>query len=264
MLALKAMVQFSSLTGSGGSSASGCGARRSRKFGGNSEGVTPLPIPNRAVKPLSADGTWCASAWESRSPPVNFYAEAVLKGKASVVEHRLPTYRWRLLKRADEACALEALRPTSPDQLGRWRTAGVAANVRTGVGARASRPASQPIPSSPTMPADAGSSPNSPNVAKSITKSKPSRARARTVSFNVTMGGKLRSVPDRRPLLQRILHPGVNDDKADRRAICNVCDPYARYEFSGTDPHPATSAVVRALDWPDCHASGTRFGVNLM
>ena len=126
------MVQFSSLTGSGGSSASGCGARRSRKFGGNSEGVTPLPIPNRAVKPLSADGTWCASAWESRSPPVNFYAEAVLKGKASVVEHRLSIYRWRLLKRADEACALEALRPTSPDQLGRRRTAGVAAGVRTG------------------------------------------------------------------------------------------------------------------------------------
>src|SRR5438093_9909210 len=39
-------------------------------FGGHSEGETPLPIPNRAVKPLSADGTWPARAWESRSPPV--------------------------------------------------------------------------------------------------------------------------------------------------------------------------------------------------
>src|SRR5512147_3205760 len=39
-------------------------------FGGNSEGDTPLPIPNRAVKPLSADGTWWETAWESRSPPV--------------------------------------------------------------------------------------------------------------------------------------------------------------------------------------------------
>src|SRR2546423_8142337 len=38
-------------------------------FGGHSEGETPLPIPNRAVKPLSADGTWWATAWESRSPP---------------------------------------------------------------------------------------------------------------------------------------------------------------------------------------------------
>src|SRR4029450_4710073 len=38
--------------------------------GGFSEGETPLPIPNREVKPLSADGTWLARAWESRSPPV--------------------------------------------------------------------------------------------------------------------------------------------------------------------------------------------------
>src|SRR5215208_3167402 len=39
-------------------------------FGGDSEGATPLPIPNRAVKPLSADGTWDSRPWESRSPPV--------------------------------------------------------------------------------------------------------------------------------------------------------------------------------------------------
>ena len=38
--------------------------------GGFGEGETPLPIPNRAVKPLSADGTWPSRAWESRSPPV--------------------------------------------------------------------------------------------------------------------------------------------------------------------------------------------------
>ena len=40
--------------------------------GGYGEGETPLPFPNRAVKPLSADGTWPARAWESRSPPVYF------------------------------------------------------------------------------------------------------------------------------------------------------------------------------------------------
>ena len=44
--------------------------RSLRVSGGYSEGETPLPIPNRAVKPLSADGTWLARAWESRSPPV--------------------------------------------------------------------------------------------------------------------------------------------------------------------------------------------------
>ena len=36
----------------------------------HSEWETPLPFPNRAVKPLSADGTWPARAWESRTPPV--------------------------------------------------------------------------------------------------------------------------------------------------------------------------------------------------
>ena len=35
--------------------------------GGYSDGVPPLPIPNREVKPDRADGT--AHPWESRSPP---------------------------------------------------------------------------------------------------------------------------------------------------------------------------------------------------
>ena len=43
-------------------------------FGGYSERETPLPIPNREVKPLSADGTWPERARESRSPPVFSYA----------------------------------------------------------------------------------------------------------------------------------------------------------------------------------------------
>ena len=47
------------------------GEARSRQIsGGYGEGETPLPIPNRAVKPLSADGTRPARARESRSPPV--------------------------------------------------------------------------------------------------------------------------------------------------------------------------------------------------
>src|SRR6478609_457798 len=45
--------------------------RSSRKIPvAHSERETPLPIPNRAVKPFSADGTWGATPWESRSPPV--------------------------------------------------------------------------------------------------------------------------------------------------------------------------------------------------
>src|SRR3984893_18479296 len=52
--------------------------------GGFSEGETPLPIPNRAVKPLSADGTWLARAWESRTRPV-FSSRGPPRGRPVVV-----------------------------------------------------------------------------------------------------------------------------------------------------------------------------------
>ena len=42
-------------------------------FGDYSLGVTPLPIPNREVKPQRADGTACAGVWKSRSLPNLFY-----------------------------------------------------------------------------------------------------------------------------------------------------------------------------------------------
>ena len=38
-------------------------------LGGCSEGVTPVPIPNTEVKPLSPDGTAWVTAWESRTLP---------------------------------------------------------------------------------------------------------------------------------------------------------------------------------------------------
>ncbi len=38
-------------------------------FGGDSDRVTPVPIPNTEVKPVSADGTWVVTPWESRTPP---------------------------------------------------------------------------------------------------------------------------------------------------------------------------------------------------
>src|SRR5262245_44158553 len=46
---------------------------------------TPLPIPNRAVKPLSADGTWRATSWESRSPPVLYLSGPRLLSRAVLV-----------------------------------------------------------------------------------------------------------------------------------------------------------------------------------
>ena len=42
----------------------------SLKFLGDySEGVTPVPIPNTEVKPLSPDGTALVTVWESRTSP---------------------------------------------------------------------------------------------------------------------------------------------------------------------------------------------------
>ena len=48
--------------------------------GGNDERVTPVPIPNTEVKPLSADGTWLDTARESRSSPDPISLEEFLRG----------------------------------------------------------------------------------------------------------------------------------------------------------------------------------------
>ena len=40
------------------------------RSGGYSEEATPVPIPNTAVKLLSADDTWWVTARENRTPPV--------------------------------------------------------------------------------------------------------------------------------------------------------------------------------------------------
>ena len=57
------------------------GTPRVRIVGGYSEEVPPLPIPNRAVKLLSADGT-APKRWESRSPPTFFYVSNRSKSKS--------------------------------------------------------------------------------------------------------------------------------------------------------------------------------------
>ena len=67
--------------------------RLSSISGGYGEGETPLPFPNRAVKPLSADGTWPARARESRSPPVSSAQRTALRGGPSVVRPCAPAAR---------------------------------------------------------------------------------------------------------------------------------------------------------------------------
>ena len=39
--------------------------------------VPPVPIPNTVVKHINADGTWLATAWESRKLPVTFLDSSV-------------------------------------------------------------------------------------------------------------------------------------------------------------------------------------------
>ena len=41
--------------------------------GGDRRGVTPVPMPNTAVKPSTADGTARETVWESRSLPGFFF-----------------------------------------------------------------------------------------------------------------------------------------------------------------------------------------------
>ena len=38
-------------------------------IGDDDIGGTPVPIPNTAVKPFSAESTRLATAWEGRTPP---------------------------------------------------------------------------------------------------------------------------------------------------------------------------------------------------
>ena len=46
--------------------------------GGYYEKDTPVPIPNTAVKLLSANDTWTVASRESRSPPDLFQASMVI------------------------------------------------------------------------------------------------------------------------------------------------------------------------------------------
>ena len=46
-----------------------------QSLGDWSDGGTPGYIPNPVVKPVSADGTWGATPWESRSLPRDFFLE---------------------------------------------------------------------------------------------------------------------------------------------------------------------------------------------
>ena len=47
--------------------------KEEKSLGDRSGRGTPGNIPNPEVKPVSADGTWGAAPWESRSSPRDFF-----------------------------------------------------------------------------------------------------------------------------------------------------------------------------------------------
>jgi hypothetical protein len=98
-------------------------ARRPDNFGGHSGRETPLPIPNREVKPACADGTRRATSRESRQPPIFLRRAAVRRPFFSAPPERLR-------RRVDRAapveheegkgqCALRSAGATNPSQAAR-------------------------------------------------------------------------------------------------------------------------------------------------
>jgi hypothetical protein len=139
----------------------------------HSEGETPLPIPNRAVKPLSADGTWRATSWESRSPPVFHSTRAAI---SAALRRLWAPQEWvaNRLMAASQAPVLRAFR-----------------RVRTSQGRGAGL---------------TGSSPYSPSVAKSITRSTASAARVAICALFVSnMSSQSTVVRGRLPDPARVL-----------------------------------------------------------
>src|SRR5439155_7742451 len=91
--------------------------RRRQLVGGHSGGGTPLPIPNRAVKPASADGTRGASPRESRTPPTffRFPVPGARLAPARIFQSQALSWHRRALHRAAArrplSCCAELLRP---------------------------------------------------------------------------------------------------------------------------------------------------------
>ena len=56
--------------------------------GGYYEKATPVPIPNTAVKLLSAEDTWLATARENRSPP-DLYSSIAQSVEHAAVNRRV-------------------------------------------------------------------------------------------------------------------------------------------------------------------------------
>ena len=140
--------------------------------GGHSGGETPVPIPNTAVKPARADGTWGEAPWESRSLPGFLKDEIPFElwlGGDFVVSGVISTHPFggRLQRRHRAETAAVANRVTGvafvtqpvpprspqPNRRAQWsrsggaarpaRSAGQSRSARSGTSSGASRPGSR-------------------------------------------------------------------------------------------------------------------------
>ena len=71
---------------------------RSKSSGGDYEKATPVPIPNTAVKLLSAENTWMATSRENRSPP-DLYQNPSVKAEGFCIGRRIFFRRQSALRR---------------------------------------------------------------------------------------------------------------------------------------------------------------------
>ena len=127
-------------------------SRHLDNLGGHSGGDTPLPIPNREVKPASADGTRGASPRESRTPP-SFSAgrKPATRGfpnrseslKASAVAAASPAHPRRRVRRLLDLLGWSSATATSCCGPGRrttsTRSSPAATTPRSRAGSRRSR-----------------------------------------------------------------------------------------------------------------------------
>ena len=137
-------------------------------FGGHSDRVTPVPIPNTEVKPVSADGTWGLTPWESRTPP-----DFARKG-ASLREALFVVFARSIAAVAsDRSCPPR--RPPRPPAAPRRSAGRPSASGHAAVGRRR-----QAAPAAAGPPAAAASMTAAERRAAEVNAKRPRRAAARS------------------------------------------------------------------------------------
>ena len=190
--------------------------------GGHGGGETPVPIPNTAVKPARADGTWGEAPWESRSPP-GFLTKPPLsfgsRGFRTFWARRRGAVRCGVRRRMATSTPVRALRYCRP-----------------------CGPHHDQAPAPGTADAPAGHRRGAPGV-------DPARAALRPV----LRGGRL---PGGRPAQRRPSGPATSTPPSS--AISPSSSPSGGPgSTSPGSPRPTTSTTCSTACSPSCRSSGS-------